>query len=129
MAEIRVGDTVVATMHGGHDSAGLPRERPVAGRAYRVLGIYRVRYGLGCRLEGMDPFPYKGYFLFVSPRYVRRGMRIQPGWYFTKVEKADAEFTEQLRKAIAGDGRVQVSDERLRDLAGRDPWGITTPLD
>lgn len=129
MAEIRAGDMVVATKNGGHDSSGMPYERPIAGRAYRVLGVYQMRYGLGCRLEGMDPWPYKGYFLYVHPRYVRSRMRAEPGWYFTRLEKADADFTRQLREVLAGHGTVQVSNERMRDLAGRDPRGITEALD
>jgi hypothetical protein len=87
----------VAIRNGGRDSAGLPRERPVAGGTYRILGIYQMRYGLGCRLAGMDPFPYKGYFLFVRP-----GTRnIEPGWYFEKLEKADDDFTEFMRTIAA----------------------------
>ena len=92
MRDIRPGDVVVATRDGGHDRDGFPRERPLAGRTYRVTGIYEMRYGLGCTLAGMDPFPYKGYFLYV------KGKGARGGWYFERLAPADSDFTEMLRK-------------------------------
>lgn len=96
MKNIRVGDAVVAIMNGGHDREGLPIERPVAGKVYRITSIYEMRYGLGCTLKGMDPFPYRGYFL-----WVRKGNRvITPGWYFDRLAPANAEFTEALYELL-----------------------------
>lgn len=113
---IKRGDVVVATRDGGHDRAGLPQERPIAGRAYRVLGTYDARYGLGCRLEGLDPHPYMGYFLFVA------GKGRNSGWYFTKMEKADDEFTDfmqLIRERQAGDKAVPERDASVHHSPGR----------
>jgi hypothetical protein len=101
---IGVGDAVVALKNGGHDSAGLPSQRPIAGCTYRITSIYEMKYGLGCTLKGMDPFPYRGYFL-----YVRRSStsgRVQKGWYFERVEKADPEFTEALYDLLRSKEKV-----------------------
>ena len=95
-ADIGVGDVVVAVQPGGHDREGLPAQRPVVGGHYRVTSIYSMRYGLGCTLQGMNPAPYHGYFL-----YVKKGSRtIAPGWYFKKVETADREWTETFYDLI-----------------------------
>jgi len=93
---INVGDIVTATRNGGRDKQGRPTQRPLAGRTYRVTSIYQMDYGLGCTLRGMEPWPYRGYFL-----YVAEGCGRLSGWYFSKVEPADAKFTEQMR-ALAG---------------------------
>lgn len=79
---INIGDVVVATRNGGHDARGLPAQRPVKGQTYRITDIYEMRYGLGCELEGLDPRPYNGYFLYVESR-VRGPKR---GWYFKREE-------------------------------------------
>lgn len=44
---------------------------------------------------GMGPFPYRGYFL-----HVEGGPRSRRGWYFKKVQAADAEFTAMLRNIV-----------------------------
>lgn len=98
---MNVGDLVVATLDGGHDPSGFPRERPVARRYYRIAGVYEMPYGLGCTLEGMDPFPYKGYFLM---RRVRTRKGTVERWYFAPVERADREFTKALRKLVGWRG-------------------------
>jgi hypothetical protein len=95
--EFGVGDMVVATRDGGHDRQGLPIERPRAGKMYRISSIYEMAYGLGCTLEGLDPRPYKGYFL-----HVNKGKNA--GWYFKPVEVADPEFTATLRQYLAETG-------------------------
>lgn len=92
---IGAGDLVVAVRDGGHDKYGFPRERPLAGRVYRVTSVYSMSYGLGCTLEGMDPFPYRGYFL-----YVENAPRTRRGWYFKRMEPADAEFTQMMRDLV-----------------------------
>lgn len=92
-----VGDVVQAVRDGGHDASGLPFQRPVAGKLYRITGIYEMRYGLGCTLQGMNPAPYRGYFLYVSPGIMRG---VHPGWYFKKVDVADQEFTVSLREYL-----------------------------
>lgn len=91
-----MGDAVVAIRNGGYDRHGLPVQRPMAGKVYRVTGIYEMAYGLGCTLEGMDPRPYKGYFLLVRPGYGARS-----GWYFKKVERASDEFIDMLHRMRA----------------------------
>lgn len=58
-----IGDEVVAIRNGGKDRRGRPHDRPVKGEVYRITGIYRMSYGLGCTLEGLDPSPYRGFFL------------------------------------------------------------------
>lgn len=93
---ISVGDVVVAIKPGGHDREGFPLQRPIVGRHYRVTSIYGMRYGLGCTLQGMDPFPYRGYFLHVT----KGGQTIERGWYFRKVEAADVEWTETLYELL-----------------------------
>jgi hypothetical protein len=108
---ISVGDVVVATKDGGHDSAGFPVQRPIAGKTYRVTGIYKMKYGLGCTLQGMDPAPYNGYFLFVK----RRGKTVQDGWYFSPIPQADDDFIEFMREI----SRRQSSDQnKLRSRGG-----------
>lgn len=94
--EIDVGDVVVALRDGGHDKDGFPRERPIKGRLYRITGIYTMPYGLGCTLLGMDPFPYRGFFLL---RETKRGGLVP---YFEKVQPADAEFTRAMRNLLKG---------------------------
>lgn len=95
---MKVGDLVMAVRDGGHDANGFPRERPIAGRYYRITGIYTMSYGLGCTLAGMEPFPYKGYFLM---RIIRtRRDAYAERWYFESVKRADNEFTRALREAI-----------------------------
>lgn len=95
---INVGDEVVALLDGGTDRRGCPYDRPRRGQIYRITGIYEMRYGLGCTLEGMDPRPYRGYFLFVK----RQGQ-----WYFRKivrdtapasVEDGDVDILKKLRE-------------------------------
>lgn len=95
MTPFRVGDIVVATRDGGHDKDGLPRERPTAGKTYRITSIYEMSYGLDCTLEGLDPRPYRGYFLRVD-----NGPKHNRGEYFKPMEKADDEFTKTLYEYI-----------------------------
>lgn len=90
--DISVGDKVVAIKDGGHDLQGRPVQRPLRGQVHIVTSIYEMRYGLGCTLQGLDPSPYRGYFLFVN----RKGQTVKKGWYFEKVEAADEEFTATL---------------------------------
>lgn len=92
---IQPGDVVVATRDGGHDREGLPFMRPSAGKTYRITSIYAMNYGLGCTLAGMDPRPYRGYFLHV------RGKSGRAGWYFAKLDVADQEFTEWLKNTLS----------------------------
>jgi hypothetical protein len=110
MEKLRVGDLVIATRNGGHDKDNLPVERPVAGRAYRIVGIYKMKYGYGCRLEGLDPHPYRGYFLFVN------STGAIGGWYFKKVEKADEGFTKLMQELYRRP--VQERGESSRRLGG-----------
>lgn len=94
--DIRVGAMVVATKNGGHDQYGMPMQRPEVGKLYRVTSVYEMRYGLGCTLRGMDPFPYRGYFLYVK----RPSRTIEAGWYFKPLEAADQEWTATLRELL-----------------------------
>lgn len=86
-----VGDLVVAVKRGGQDRSGLPEIVPQVGMLYRITAIYRMRYGYGCRLEGMDPRPYKGYLLWVTPKHIGP---LEPGWYFRKAEP------EKVQRAV-----------------------------
>lgn len=88
MPRFKEGDLVVATRSGGQDEIGQPVERPYKGRLYRITDIYEMNYGLGCRLEGLDPYPYKGYFL------CRRNKRGEEVWYFRHAE-ADEPVAER----------------------------------
>lgn len=105
---------MVATRDGGHDKDGFPFQRPIAGRVYRITGIYEERYGLGCTLQDMDPFPYKGYFLF------RTGKGQLSGWYFKKMEAADADFSEAIRAIyrralpVSGEGVPSARPQRAK---------------
>jgi hypothetical protein len=100
MKDIRVGDAVVAIRNGGHDSDGLPFQRPIAGNVYRITSVYQMRYGLGCTLRGMDPFPYRGYFL-----YVRSGSK--KGWYFERLAPAEPSWTETLYELLRSKDHVK----------------------
>lgn len=84
MSRIGVGDAVMAIKMPGVDTVGNPVQRPVFGQTYTVTAIYRMRYGLGCRLAGLDPRPYNGYLLFVHDPLP--GTDMERGWYFAKVE-------------------------------------------
>lgn len=86
---IQIGDLVVATRNGGKDKQGFPRQRPVKGKIYRITGMYEMKYGIGCTLEGMDPAPYRGYFFYVH----RSGNE-----YFERIHAADKWFVNQLAK-------------------------------
>jgi hypothetical protein len=90
------GDVVVAVRDGGYDTAGRPVQRPERGKTYRIESVYEMRYGLGCTLVGMDPSPYRGYFLHVR----KRSRSFEAGWYFERIESADSEFTKTLREYI-----------------------------
>jgi hypothetical protein len=80
---VAVGDVVVALRNGGHDKLNRPVQRPILGRTYRIASIYEMKYGLGCTLEGMDPSPYRGYFLWVRAGIKMKATReLTAGWYF-----------------------------------------------
>lgn len=83
MSKLKVGDLVVAVKRGGQDHNGLPERVPQVGMVYRITGIYSMAYGAGCTLEGMDPRPYKGFFLYVDHP---RSPNMKRGWYFRKAE-------------------------------------------
>lgn len=94
----KVGDLVVAIKRGGQDSQGLPDIVPQVGMLYRITSIYRMRYGYGCTLEGLDPRPYKGFLLWVSGRHIGP---LKQGWYFRKVtpekvERSTGSFADWL---------------------------------
>lgn len=96
---IRPGDVVVCIKKPGQDPKGRPVEIPVVKKTYRVVHVYRECYGLGVSLAGMNPHPYQGYFLFVDEDCAAQcfGKPVEGGWYFKKVQAADAEFTAQMR--------------------------------
>ena len=114
---IEVGSAVVATRDGGHDAAGLPKVRPIAGRTYRVTGIYRMSYGLGCTLQGMSAAPYRGYLLFV-----KSGHKVMlPGWYFKPIAVADSEWTQAFREYLGSKSYESVCDEQVPHPRGHTP--------
>lgn len=78
---IEVGDKVVCIKAPGVTPRG-PKDVPSVGGYYVITGIYKERYGLGCTLAGLDPRPYKGYFLHVS----RSTFGQELGWYFEKLD-------------------------------------------
>lgn len=43
----------------------------------------------------LDPWPYKGYSLFV------KGKKQNGGWYFSKLAAADEEFTQWLKNTLS----------------------------
>lgn len=98
---ITEGDWVEARYPGGRDREGLPVQIPLKSRLYRIKSIYERAYGLGCTLESMDPWPYKGYLLFVLPEVRKLG---RTGWYFRKAE-ASPSF-QQMLKTIQSGGHV-----------------------
>ena len=72
---------MIAVKDGAHDQYGLPLQRPVAGAQYKVTGTYEMPYGLGCTLEGMNPWPYRGYILHKRSKKNPDGI-----WYFQEIE-------------------------------------------
>ena len=84
---IGVGDTVQCTQRPGMDDHGRPFEQPVVGEIYTVTSIYRINYGLGCTLEGLNPKPYRGYILCMQNN--RRFPDMPLGWYFKKLVPVD----------------------------------------
>jgi hypothetical protein len=102
----KVGDVVEAIKNGGFDATGYPRQRPQIGHYYRITSIYNMSYGLGCTLVGMNPAPYRGYFLYVKPGK----LRAPAGWYFRPIEKADPEFTATLYEYLESKHHEPVRD-------------------
>lgn len=94
MSSIGVGDEVLAIRPGLVGPLG-PKDVPVFGQRYRVTAVYKMKYGLGCRLAGMDHSPYNGFALFVSKPFARDVGR---GWYFVKVEPAPAAKQKKKKK-------------------------------
>lgn len=90
------GSVVVATRDGGRDPDGLPLDIPRAGHRYIVVDTYEMPYGLGCTLEGMDHFPYRGYYLH------RRGKGKSSGWYFKEVDMAE-EILQAAERSLRND--------------------------
>lgn len=105
MTKLGTGDLVVATRPGGQDSMGYPIWVPEPGGVYRITSIYKMRYGLGCTLEGRTAEPYLGFLLYVKPGIRLRNpngrtSRVRSGWYFRKVQlddkPAEAEWLRSL---------------------------------
>lgn len=92
MSKIGVGDTVICIQGQGNPPKHLPQLKPgnipVFGQKYLITGIYKMKYGLGCTLEGLNPRPYRGYLLFVHEPFAKN---IARGWYYAKVEPAAAQ--------------------------------------
>lgn len=78
---IGAGDTVVCIGEAGTQCED--GNRPEIGEVYTITSIYEQFYGIGCTLEGMDPFPFKGYLLFVDRPFA---LDMARGWYFRKLE-------------------------------------------
>lgn len=114
------GDIVVATRKGSQDARGLPANIPAKGKTYRVKRVYPMPYGLGCEIEGLNPFPYRGFLLYVSPSRASKWKKIGPdGWFFEKVEKADDEFAQSIaRRKVMGGGPVP----RHEPITMKDPF-------
>ncbi len=94
---IEDGDIVVVTRNGSQDAEGLPRSIPIEGKTYRIKHVYPMPYGLGCEISGLNPWPYRGFLLYVSPSRSKKWKNIGPeGWFFAKVEKADEGFMESI---------------------------------
>jgi hypothetical protein len=91
--DIRDGDLVIALRDGKRSPSGFPVVIPKKGQLYRCTGVYTQWYGLGCTLEGLNPKPWKGFFL------VAHGVH-----YFRKVvqeeQPADISFQELLRSGV-----------------------------
>lgn len=116
---VRVGDMVIALRDGERDPMrGLPIACPRKGGVYRVTDIYPMWYGLGCQLEGLNPTPYKGYFLWKRGRALDRAKGRS---YFRKIEANDA-LLERLFAKTKGKDRdrgltYEEAEERRRELA------------
>lgn len=80
---ISEGDKVVAIKKAQQDRKGLPLQVPTVGSYYVVSRVYKMRYGLGCQLEGLDHRPYRGYLLYVEKPSFKTW---ELGWYFEKLE-------------------------------------------
>lgn len=91
---LKAGDKVVAIMVAGRDRHGLPLQVPVIGQPYTITEVYAGLYGLGCNLEGLDPWPYQGYLLRVD----RKWKRAKRGWHFMRKEVYDKRFTIQKER-------------------------------
>jgi hypothetical protein len=83
--DIGEGDLVVALLDGKRSPHGFPVVTPKAGHFYIVTSIYEEWYGLGCTLDGLNPKPYRGFFL------VSMGVH-----YFKKVEPVQEEVELQV---------------------------------
>lgn len=81
---ITVGDTVVCVLPPAVSASGQPAERPKLGEQYVVLTTYPASYGIGCTLEGLNPFPYEGYVLYAE---AENSLAVAGGWYFVRLTK------------------------------------------
>lgn len=112
---IRVGDVVQCVKPAEKSEDGLPSKVPEVGKIYRITGVYLCRYGLGCTLEGLDPYPFRGFCFYVEDtRFNRRHFK-SVGRFFEKVQKADKEFTEMLKRVTRRRGSI----DRLKKIEDR----------
>lgn len=93
---IKPGDLVQCVKPPELAPDGLPLSAPKVGGYYRVTATYLAYYGLGCRLQGLDPYPFMGYCLFVDDSRRSRKIFKSKGWYFKKVNPASKEFQDKL---------------------------------
>lgn len=99
---LSAGDLVVAIKDGSRGPEG-PEFVPIKGKIYRLLSLYPICYGVGCRLEGLSPFPYQGFMFYVNPDCAAScfGHPVESGFYFEKVErveeKAEGYFIDMLK--------------------------------
>lgn len=105
---VRVGDRVIALRDGERDlSRGLSVACPRRGGVYRIPDIYPMWYDLGCQLEGLNPTPFKGYFLWKRGRTLDRHKGRS---YSRRIEANDA-LLERLFAKTKGKDRKRVREK------------------
>lgn len=111
--KFKPGDIVTPIRPPAHDKVGQPWQRPRQGEVYTITATYRMKYGIGCQLEGMNPSPYKGYLLYVRPGQTM--IKAREGWYFRKVEPVDIKKVSK--------NHADLENELAMIAAGYDKYG------
>lgn len=82
MPLISAGDKVICLLPPAVSPSGLPEQLPRIGQRYTLVETYSAPYGIGCKLEELDAFPYKGYVFWAFPE---NALSVAGGWYFSRI--------------------------------------------
>jgi hypothetical protein len=90
---ITPGDKVICVLPPAVSVGGLPLQRPSLGKTYTAADTYVAKYGIGIKLEELDPFPYEGYVLWAQDN---NSLHVAAGWYFARIERFRSPLEDML---------------------------------